>query len=127
MKIYRFILVMFFVLCIQGCNSDKITYNEITPDEAYEIIENNNEIVIIDVREESEYETGHLIDSVNIPLRTIEQSITKVVDNKETSIIVYCKSGVRALEASKILINKGYTKVYTFGGIDSWEYEITEK
>ena len=127
MKIYKFVLVIFFILCIQGCNSETITYNEITPDKAYEIIENNNEIVIIDVREESEYETGHLIDSVNIPLGTIEQSITKVVDNKETSIIVYCKSGVRAIDASKILINKGYTNVYTFGGIDSWEYEITKK
>ena len=127
MKIFKFILVLVFIICMQGCASETITYKEITPDKAYEMIENNKEIVIIDVREESEYKTGHLIDSINVPLGAIDNLFNKNVSNKETPIIVYCKSGVRALEASKILVDKGYTNVYTFGGIDSWEYEITEK
>ena len=127
MKIYKLILVVFCIFCMQGCSNETITYSEITPDKAYEMIENNKEIVIVDVREQDEYETGHLIDSINVPLGTIDKSINKFISDKETPIIVYCKSGARALEASQILVDKGYTNVYTFGGIDSWEYEITEK
>ena len=83
-------------------------------------LDNKNEnYVLIDVREDYEFNEGHIPGAVNIPLGNID-SITY---STSRTIIVYCKSGNRSNEAAIKLKNMGYN-VKDMGGILNWTYEI---
>ena len=72
--------------------------------------------VLIDVRTSPEYRQGHIPDSINIPLPTIER-VTKVIDKEETPIFVYCQSGARSKQAAGKLRRMGYKNVTDIGGV----------
>lgn len=123
------ILIISLILMV-GCSDNettKIGYKTITTKEAYDIMNTSVDITIIDVRTNSEYESGHIKNAINIPLDEIENSIDAFVSDKERTILVYCKSGSRSELASEKLLSLGYTNVYNFGGINNWPYEIVIK
>jgi len=69
---------------------------------------------IIDVRTKGEYQGGHIRGSVNIPLNTLQQSLSKI--KKDKSVITCCASGMRSASAKSILKANGFTEVYNGGG-----------
>lgn len=69
---------------------------------------------IIDVRTRSEYSSGHVSGSVNIPLNELANSINKLKNN--TPIITCCASGMRSASAKSALISLGFKEVYNGGG-----------
>ena len=75
----------------------------------------SNGAVIVDVRTKGEYQSGHLRNSMNIPLDKLPQNIKKLNSNKP--IITCCASGARSSSARKILKSNGFEKVYNGG---SW-------
>ena len=91
-----------------------------------ENFENEEDAFIIDVRELDEYEEGHIINSINIPLSIIG-SISDIPEiNKDSKIIVYCRSGNRSKSAQSRLNSLGYTNVYDMGGILDWPYDVVQ-
>ena len=117
-----------FLICLFGCtNSKNIEYKTISSDEAYNIMQNADDIYIIDVRSESEFMTGHIQGAHNVPLDKIETTFKELItDNMDANILVYCQSGGRSKKASEILSNMGFTNVNNFGGLDSWNYEVVK-
>ena len=84
-----------------------------------EIMQEDINNVLIDVRSRQEYAEGHLPGSINIPLYEIETQSSKLPKNKENTIIVYCASGYRSRQAKAKLENMGYTNVYSLkNGLD---------
>lgn len=82
-------------------------------------------VVILDVRELDEYESGHIPGAVLLPVGTItEMTAASVISQKDSTVLVYCRSGNRSVKASQMLVELGYTSVYEFGGINSWPYEV---
>ena len=71
--------------------------------------------VIIDVRSEGEFYSGHIEGSLNIPLEELTSKIEKATD-KNQPIITCCASGMRSAVAAKMLLSKGYTNVVNGGG-----------
>ena len=69
--------------------------------------------MLIDVRTANEYARGHQPGSINIPLAQIR----RINVPKDTAIRVYCKSGARSTDATKILKSMGYTNVTNLGGL----------
>ena len=55
-----------------------------------------------------------------------EDTAAAVIDELDTVVLVYCRSGNRSKTASQALADLGYTNVYEFGGINDWPYEIEE-
>ena len=94
-------------------------YENISVDEAYEMIKKaHKNLVILDVRNQSEYNLGHLYDAVLIPVYELEERISELQEHVNDPIIVYCKAGLRSQIACEILANKGFTNVYNLlGGI----------
>jgi parallel beta-helix repeat protein len=86
------------------------------------------ELVVLDVRTKSEYDTGHIYGTLWIPVDELESRITELSAHVDNEIIVYCKSGGRSVTASEILDNHTFTKVYNMlGGITAWssaEYPV---
>ena len=105
----RFLILLSMLLIITGCNNN----NDINS-----IIEDKNTI-IIDVRTEEEYNERHIDRAINIEV----DNIKNIKINKNKTIVVYCRSGVRSKKAYDILLSMGYTDVYDLGGIDNYKKE----
>jgi rhodanese-related sulfurtransferase len=104
-----------------GCGSVMEERKMISYDEVNGIIENYenlDHVYIIDVREESEFNEGHLINAYNIPLSRIELIENENI-SKDSKIIVYCRSGNRSATAGQTLIDMGYKNVYDMGGMSN--------
>ena len=79
--------------------------------------------IIIDVRSEAEFYTGHIENSLNIPLSDLPSKLDYLKD-KDESIITCCASGIRSAGAKKLLSSKGYTNVMNGGGWSSLEGKL---
>ena len=118
MRSLKSLIAGFFLV---GCTSGT-QYQTIDAKAALEMME-NQDVVIVDVREENEYKQGHIKDSILIPLSTINENNQNLPD-KDQTILVYCRSGNRSAKAAKKLANMGYENIYDFGGIIDWPYDI---
>ena len=98
------------------------TYETISAQEAKAMME-NQDVIILDVRSQEEYDTGFIPGAVLLPVDEIAQKVQEVLPDKRAVILVYCRSGNRSARASQTLANLGYAHVYDFGGIMSWPYE----
>ncbi len=79
--------------------------------------------VLLDVRTPQEYSEGHIPESKNIPLQTLDE-VRTVAKNKDTELFVYCYSGARSRQAAAALGQMGYTKVTNIGGISSYRGKV---
>jgi phage shock protein E len=94
---------------------------DISPAEVFEIMENSQDYLIVDVRTKSEYDTGHLEGAMLLPVQELEDRMDELPADRP--IIVYCRSGARSRSAAEILVENGFAMVYDMGGISSWEAE----
>ena len=79
-------------------------------------------LVVIDVRYQSLYDSGHLENAINIPSAELASRIDELLQYNETEIIVYCHFGLTSPEAAAYLDSNGFTKVFSLiGGFDAWE------
>ncbi len=81
-----------------------------------------NGAVIIDVRSKGEYQSGHIKNSINIPLDTLQSQLSKI--KKEKPVITCCASGMRSAAAKSALKSAGFTEVYNGGGWSSLQNKI---
>ena len=96
---------------------------QITQEEAKEMMD-TQEVIILDVREQDEYDSGHIPGAVLLPVGTIDETTAaEVIPEKDSTVLVYCRSGNRSKTASSTLAELGYTNIYEFGGINTWPYE----
>lgn len=81
--------------------------------------------VLLDVRTPAEYRQGHIPESKNIPLQTIE-AVGSVVEQKDTPLFVYCQSGARSRQAAAALKQMGYTNIKDLGGISAYTGKVVK-
>lgn len=122
------IIILFALLLMSGCTSvgDKAEYKKITAEQAKEMMDSEQGIVILDVRTLEEYNSGHIKDAILIPDTDIKDKAEETLTDKSAKILVYCRTGRRSKLASDELIKMGYTDVYDFGGIVDWQYAVIE-
>lgn len=123
------ITVIFFavIILLSGCtasqSSSDVSYTQITQEEAKVMMDKNDGHIIVDVRRQDEYDTGHIPGAVLIPNESIADKQPEELPNLDQIILVYCRSGRRSKEAAQKLADIGYTNVYEFGGIIDWTGE----
>ena len=102
-----------------------LNYQQITQEEAVELMQADNNSVTVDVRRQDEYDSGHIPDAILIPNESIGTEKPDALPDLDQIILIYCRSGRRSKEAAQKLADMGYTNVYEFGGIIDWKGEIT--
>lgn len=120
------IIISIGIFIFKKGHESNVQYVKISAKEAKEIIDNNSDIIILDVRREDEYQTGHIEGAVCIPNEVISSQAENLLPDKEQEILVYCRSGNRSSQATNKLLDLGYTNVRDFGGIIDWPYKITK-
>jgi rhodanese-related sulfurtransferase len=118
------IIILIIIVPAAGCSrqAGRESYQTISSEEAKSMIDEMEDAVILDVRTREEFEQGHIEKAVLIPYTDIEDKIESIVPDKETTLLVYCRSGRRSAIAAGKLAEMGYVKVYDFGGIIDWPY-----
>ena len=76
------------------------------------IISNNNDVIILDVRSNQEYKEWHINNAINIPEYDIIKKAEKIINNKNIEIIIYCKNGTRSEKAYYNLKKLGFKNLY---------------
>ena len=99
-------------------------YHSITPEEAKALLDGQEDVILLDVREQSEFDAGHIPGAVLLPSGYVSTRAAEVLPDKDQTILVYCRSGNRSRTAANTLVNLGYTQVYDLGGIMNWPYEV---
>lgn len=107
--------------CAGNDTTKQAEYQRIDAQKAKEMMQDSS-VIVLDVRTQEEYEQGHIQNAELLPLDQIEK-ISEVAE-KNSTILVYCRSGNRSAQAAQYLIELGYKNVYDFGGILSWPYGI---
>lgn len=121
-------LLLFVAFGLSACSSkDKSAESaiKISTEEAKEMMDNDNSIIILDVRTLEEYNTGHISGAILIPHNEIGETVEDIIPDHSSTILLYCRSGRRSSIAADDLVNLGYSNVYDFGGINDWEYETS--
>ena len=120
--------ILVFPLLINSCGKEPASggYQRIKAEEAKNIIAQEEDIIILDVRTQEEYNQGHIPNSVLIPDANLRDEVEERIPDKDTKILVYCRSGRRSAASARVLIDMGYTDVYDFGGILDWPYDIVK-
>ena len=105
---------------------EKTMYEQITPEEAKKIMDSGEEHIILDTREQDEFDDGHIPNAILIPYTEIENKAEEMLPDKDKLILVYCRSGRRSKIAAESLAKLGYANVKEFGGIIDWPYEVVK-
>ena len=103
---------------------EKAMYEQITAENAKKIMDSGEEHIILDTREQDEFDEGHIPGAILIPYTEIENKAEEMLPDKDKLILVYCRSGRRSKIAAESLAKLGYTNVKEFGGIIDWPYEV---
>ena len=125
-RILRIVLLVAMLLAACGQDIEKdqeAVYVNITAEEAKQIMDGEEGYIILDVREQDEYDAGHIPGAILIPYTQIKEKANEMLTDKVQLILVYCRSGRRSKIAAETLVELGYTNIKEFGGIIDWPYE----
>ncbi|HHW21551.1 MAG TPA: rhodanese-like domain-containing protein [Clostridiaceae bacterium] len=111
------------ILFSSAACTKSLSFTKITPKDALELLKGEKKAVLIDVRTEEEYRLIRIPGSILIPDYEIKDKIEKIVPDKNTPIILYCRTGNRSARAAKTLAEMGYTMVFDLGGIVDWPFD----
>ena len=122
-------LFLLAVLLLTACgrseeSGQEAVYLNITAQEARQIMDSEEGYIILDVREQEEYDALHIPGAFLIPYTQIEAKADEMLPDKDQLILVYCRSGRRSKIAAEALVELGYTNIREFGGILDWPYEV---
>ena len=103
-------------------NDAKAHVRQTTPEEVKARIDRGEKIVLTDIREDREWDAGHITGAVHLGKGIIERDIESTVPDKETEIILYCGGGFRSALAAENLQKMGYSNVVSMdGGWRRWK------
>ena len=127
MYLYTLLCLLLLSGCSQNETITETNYMQITAKEAKNIMDNETDYIILDVRTEEEFIEGHIDGAILIPNYEITEKAEKFLTDKDQLILVYCRSGRRSKLAADSLVTMGYTNIKEFGGIIEWPYDIVTK
>ena len=94
---------------------------DVTPNEALQLI-NDQEALVVDLRDNGEFKAGHIPNARNIPLGSLESRLNELERFKEKPVIVYCRAGVSSSSACGLLKKNGFKWVNSLsGGLSAWQ------
>ena len=103
-------------------NDAKTRVREVSVAETQQRMRENNDVKLIDVREDNEWNTAHAAGAIHLGKGIIERDIETTVPDKDTELILYCGGGYRSALATDAIQRMGYTNVFSLeGGWRAWQ------
>ena len=119
MLVSAFSLLLAYFFALESRRSGK----PVSPQQATDLV-NNEEGVIVDVRDADDFRAGHIAGSINIPSSQLGDRFAELEKYKDKPVILTCKAGPTASAAGKVLKSKGFTRLSRLqGGLQGWRDE----
>jgi rhodanese-related sulfurtransferase len=117
-------VVSLFLACLlSGCIASSADWQRVDVEEFDQAIEENESAFLLDVRTQTEWEQdGHLENATLIPHSELEAREGELPSEKDTMILLYCRSGNRSQDAAQTLVDLGFTNIIELEtGINGWK------
>lgn len=116
----KYISLVSLYLIMTGCTT--MDDQNVTTEQALEMIRADTNIVLLDVRTPEEYagELGHLKNSILIPVQELESRMPEIEQYRDKKILAYCRTGRRSRTAMNLLRGKGFDALNVQGGMVEW-------
>ena len=99
----------------------------VSAEEAYTLLNENSEFVILDVRTKEEYDDGHIPGAKLFPVQVLPMKLAELDKYKDKPVLIYCASGGRSPRAVDTLANNSFKNIYHLSrGLSSWKYNVTK-
>ncbi|MDE5688316.1 MAG: rhodanese-like domain-containing protein [Paramuribaculum sp.] len=119
-KTIHFIMVIMCAMHVLGCSRNDSIISVAAPEFEKEI--KSGSVQLLDVRTPEEFADGHIADAINIDVKEEDfQEMASEKLSKDSTVLVYCRSGRRSLDAAGQLTKLGYKVVNLTGGITEWK------
>ena len=122
---YAVVIALCALFWLTGC-ARADAWETIRPEEARALLETREDVLLLDVRTDAEYQAGHIPGAILLPVEEIGTEEPASLPDKAQTILVYCRTGRRSAEAARKLAALGYADVRDFGGIVDWPGETVE-
>ena len=97
----------------------------VSAEEAYKLIKDNKDIIILDVRTPAEYKAGHIKGAKSLPVASFATGLKQFESYKDRPILVHCASGGRSPAAVRLLMKNDFGNVYHMNrGLAGWNYGL---
>lgn len=127
----NFLIFILSIFIFSSCYSKQIkdekmnTYKSVSMEQGLNLMENDSNYVLLDVRTIEEYNDGHIPNAIQLTNETFtKEEAENIIPSKDTVIYVYCRSGRRSKLSSQKLINFGYKNVIEIGGIIDYKGKL---
>jgi len=97
-------------------NETKLKIREVTVEQARERLVQNPKAVLMDVREDREWEKGHAVEAIHLGKGILERDLEKTVPDPDTEIIMYCGGGYRSALTAHAATQMGYRNAFSLAG-----------
>lgn len=115
------LLVIIAMLIMNSVRSRLLGFAELKPNDAVRIM-NSAEPLILDVREDNEYQGGHIQGATHIPVGQLEGRVNELAEWRERDVLIYCRAGQRSARAASILLRQGFKQLHKLdGGMMAWQ------
>lgn len=113
--------IVILLASLFGISSVLADVPAVSPQQAAQMQSEQN-AVIIDVRENDEWNAGHIDNAIHIPLNDIQNRLRELAKYQNQPVITQCRSGTRSAKAADILAKSGFTNVHNMdGGLNAWQ------
>lgn len=119
--LFAIIIVVFFLFVRKMNGGTRISAKDV-----HELIQNGEKVIVLDVRTEMEYQSGHIEGAMNLSVYDIGSERPASLSDLDQLIVVYCQSGARSGIAVRKLKDLGYTNVRNMGGLQFWRYGLVK-
>ncbi|HOE90147.1 MAG: Thiosulfate sulfurtransferase PspE precursor [Spirochaetes bacterium ADurb.Bin315] len=119
--LYALILMILFLIVKKVGGGARISAKDV-----YALLQSGEEVILVDVRTEGEYYSGHIDGAIHLSLYDIGAEKPALLSDLDAPIIVYCQSGARSGIARRKLKALGYTNVRDMGGLMFWRYDLVK-
>lgn len=122
------IILVFMSFVISGCGSSEsnnLGYKNIGPEQLQSMMDSDKDLLVVDVREQEEYQQGHIANSILMPTSAFQDRVNELP--KDKSIALVCASGARSAQVADFLVQSGYKDVYNLErGLMVWPYQLVK-
>jgi adenylyltransferase/sulfurtransferase len=102
--------------------------SEVSVEEAHQLLQKKEPVVLLDIREKEEVAMGYIKGSTFLPQGLLNEKAENLLPDKDVPVVIYCAGGIRSLAATKLMKEKGYAHVFSMAkGIEGWKaagYEV---
>ena len=119
--LYALILMILFLIVKKVGGGARISAKDV-----YALLQSDEEVILVDVRTEGEYYSGHIDGAIHLSQYDIGAEKPALLSDLDAPIIVYCQSGARSGIARRKLKALGYTNVRDMGGLMFWRYDLVK-